>query len=610
MKHQLLVYLLVITILATTVSAFASGPCLKGTKIQICGTEQQITTNTSDQFDPAISGDIIVYADHRGPDLDVWYYDLATGNEYPVTTALGDQELTDVANGLVVYDDISQTQIYAYDLQSKTTTNISQTPGQASDPATDGTIVVWSDTRDGNFEIYGEDLKSGELRRITNDDAVDLKPMDLKPMVDSAVVTWERCGLSPCDIFTYDWTNKKTQQITATPTDDERNPDISQGRVVYEAVRGGERDICEFDLQSNKETCLSLPGEQVNPKISGDWVSLEDLNTGTSHVRLWHLPTGDVFDLTQVPGGPPAATAQFLSDIDIVPATTTEPTKARFVYTDNRNAPPGCGYLSSQCNLDIYMYEFTWEPVGSAPVFGTLPSPVVEATSPAGAPVRFNVTATIDNGAATVSCTPLSGSTFPLGTTTVSCTATDPTNPSTTSTAQFSVVVRDTTPPALILPPNVTTDAIAPNGAPVNYNVSATDIVDPKPKVVCTPASGSTFAIGTTTVSCSATDFSYNTSSGTFTVLVEAAAQQVNDLIAEVNDMNMKMGIQNSLDAKLQNAEAALNAASAGSKTDVCNLMSAFINQTNAQSGKGLTTEQADELIADANRIRSVLACP
>jgi hypothetical protein len=48
----------------------------------------------------------------------------------------------------------------------------------------------------------------------------------------------------------------------------------------------------------------------------------------------------------------------------------------------------------------------------------------------------------------------------------------------------------------------------------------ATDDTDPDPAVACNPASGSPFALGATTVTCTATDASDNASSGSFLVTV------------------------------------------------------------------------------------------
>ena len=53
---------------------------------------------------------------------------------------------------------------------------------------------------------------------------------------------------------------------------------------------------------------------------------------------------------------------------------------------------------------------------------------------------------------------------------------------------------------------------------------TATDDVDPAPTVECAPPSGSAFDLGTTTVTCTATDASGNSSSATFDVTVTLAA--------------------------------------------------------------------------------------
>jgi hypothetical protein len=101
----------------------------------------------------------------------------------------------------------------------------------------------------------------------------------------------------------------------------------------------------------------------------------------------------------------------------------------------------------------------------------------VEATSSAGADVTFVVTAT--NGG-TILCTPSSGSTFALGATTVSCTAT---NDGGSDTDSFTVTVVDTTPPQ-ILSVDATPGVLwPPNHQMVNITVAvvAFDVADPTP---------------------------------------------------------------------------------------------------------------------------------
>jgi hypothetical protein len=151
----------------------------------------------------------------------------------------------------------------------------------------------------------------------------------------------------------------------------------------------------------------------------------------------------------------------------------------------------------------------------------TLPSPITEeATGPNGAAVTYTATATDDvDGSVPVSCTPESGSTFPIGTTEVTCSATDAAENK--ATGKFTVTVVDTTPPKLTLPSNPTEEATGPNGAAVTYTATATDLVDGSLTPTCTPASGSTFALGPTTVTCNAQDKAGNKAEpGSFTVTV------------------------------------------------------------------------------------------
>jgi hypothetical protein len=77
------------------------------------------------------------------------------------------------------------------------------------------------------------------------------------------------------------------------------------------------------------------------------------------------------------------------------------------------------------------------------------------------------------------------------------------------------------TPPTLDLPGPITAEATSPAGATVTYAATASDIEDdPDPGVTCDWASGATFPLGTTTVSCDATDGDGATTSGSFTVTV------------------------------------------------------------------------------------------
>lgn len=164
--------------------------------------------------------------------------------------------------------------------------------------------------------------------------------------------------------------------------------------------------------------------------------------------------------------------------------------------------------------------SFTVTVVDTTPPTLTLPTnQTAEATGPNGAAVSFSASASdVVAGSRLVSCNPTSGSTFPLGTTTVNCSASDGNGNS--ASGSFTVTVRDTTPPTLNLPADITTTATGNSQATVNYTATATDLVSGNVSVNCTPASGSSFSVGTTTVNCSAQDGAENQASGSFTVTV------------------------------------------------------------------------------------------
>ena len=80
-------------------------------------------------------------------------------------------------------------------------------------------------------------------------------------------------------------------------------------------------------------------------------------------------------------------------------------------------------------------------------------------------------------------------------------------------------------------------------------------------------------------------------------------------LIGLVQTLNLEQGIANSLDAKLQNALHAYQAARAGNVVAACGLLNAFLNEVNAQSDGALTAAQAAQLIAVAEQMRAGLRC-
>ena len=162
---------------------------------------------------------------------------------------------------------------------------------------------------------------------------------------------------------------------------------------------------------------------------------------------------------------------------------------------------------------------FTITVIDNQPPMITCPPNQVRSTNPnqCQAVVTYPAPTVTDNcPGATAVCSPASGSTFPKGVTTVTCTATDAVG--STANCMFTVTVNDTQPPVITCPGSINTMIPSGNCVLVNYTAPVATDNCPMVMVVCTPPSGSCFPVGTTTVSCTATDMSGNTASCSFTV--------------------------------------------------------------------------------------------
>ena len=226
-------------------------------------------------------------------------------------------------------------------------------------------------------------------------------------------------------------------------------------------------------------------------------------------------------------GGQPT---EALVDLDLAPAAGGSTWDVGFTaVSDYRDSE---GQLHPNVILRRTTPTDTTAPVLSLP--GDLNA---EATSSNGAAVTYQVSANdAVDGPVPVTCDHNSGDTFPLGDTTVTCTATD--KAGNTATGTFKVTVADTTAPVLSLPGDQAAAATSGSGAAVTYPApTANDAVDGPVPVTCDHNSGDTFPLGDTTVTCTATDKAGNKATGTFKVTVhfqwKGFLQPINDPAAQ-----------------------------------------------------------------------------
>jgi hypothetical protein len=260
------------------------------------------------------------------------------------------------------------------------------------------------------------------------------------------------------------------------------------------------------DHAGNAATAITFGIEIVDttpPEIAAhDNVTAEATGPGGASVSYASPTTADVVD------GAGVATCAPASD-------TTFPLGETTVHC---NAADNAGNPAVETSFKVFVVDTTPPVIAAHADVGP-----VEATGPAGAAVGYASPATLDavDGLGVASCAPVSGSTFGLGSNLVTCHATDAAGNHALATT-FNVRVHDSTAPVIAAHGNIIAEATGPGGASVVYaSPATTDAVDGAGAASCAPVSGSTFGLGTHTVSCNAADAAGNHASATsFTVTV------------------------------------------------------------------------------------------
>ena len=201
-------------------------------------------------------------------------------------------------------------------------------------------------------------------------------------------------------------------------------------------------------------------------------------------------PDGDSINRTQTPAGP----------------YPLGQTSVSLIVTDSNGSADTC-----QSVITV---------IDSMPPSVNCPANIQTGNDPGecGAVVDFEATATDNCSRVTVVASPSSGSLFPVGETTVEAIAID--SSGNADTCYFLVTVDDVEPPVISCPDSlVVSNDPGQCQAVVNYDVSATDNCAVA-SLITSPASGSAFAVGRTSVEVVAVDSTGNADTTSFDVIV------------------------------------------------------------------------------------------
>lgn len=116
-----------------------------------------IATDPADQFDPAISGNYIVYTDNRNGNDEIYMYDLFEERERRITTNIAGQTHPAISGDRIVWMDYRNglnPDIYMYNISTRRQNPITLNASVQEYPAISGKNIVWADSRTGNWDIF------------------------------------------------------------------------------------------------------------------------------------------------------------------------------------------------------------------------------------------------------------------------------------------------------------------------------------------------------------------------------------------------------------------------------------------------------------------------
>jgi hypothetical protein len=378
-----------------------------------------------------------------------------------------------------------------------------------------------------NF-VGASDLADPNPTIVANPPSGSLFPLGVTTV---SVTATDASGNSASGSFTITVVDTTGPTFTSVPSDQVAEATSAAGAVVNYPAATATDLVSAVTITYSKDSGTTFPlGDTIVTVTAKDQtgntttatfkVTVQDTTPPTIGDDGSGFGSGDIVNgnMTVEATSPQGAVVIFRGATDLVDPNPTivanPPSGSQFpigVTTVNVTATDAAGNSASG-SFTVTVVDTT------GPVLSNIPADItIEATTPTGQTVTYSPASATDlTSTPSITYSKPSGSFFSLGDTIVTITATDAYNNSTNATFKVTVTP-DHTPPVIIVPPNVTTEATNNGGAHVDYPPAdtgdATDVDYDHP-------SGSHFPVGTTTVTVTATDDSGNTSTATFTVTV------------------------------------------------------------------------------------------
>jgi beta propeller repeat protein len=238
--------------------------------------EFQVTAHPVAQLLSDVGGDVVAYEDNRNGTWDIYATRLSTGVEFVVATGPNHQRYPRVWGDYIVYQDETSdyfySDVYLYQISSGMTTALAVAPFYQGRPDIDDGWVVWTDWRDGNWQLAVHEIASGAttFRSIDCDD-------DCRPRIDGHEVVWNGWRSGNYDIYLLDLLTAEERTVYSAPGD-QRYPALSDTLIAWqdEAAYGNWNVFVYVRADGTLFPVSIEPSRQQYPAVSGNIVVWQD----------------------------------------------------------------------------------------------------------------------------------------------------------------------------------------------------------------------------------------------------------------------------------------------------------------------------------------------
>ena len=258
---------------------------------------QDITSSSLNQKRPRTDGQYVVWESRQADGTwDIRAKKLGSAEAaFPITqTPDADEKKPVVYWPWVIYqtkpvsDPGAPWQIKAYNMITGNSEMVDPTTQDQLDPWIHKQRMVWQDFRDvGPGEIYFKDLRTGGVRRITDNPAGQYYPV-----IYEQWIVWADNRNTQFDLYGYNLLRDAEIQLTSTP-EDEKRPKIIGGWVVYSEDSAGELNTNLRMLSLSNLAAIQLTNiesEKEKPSTASGKLIWTDSRNGVKQIMIGSIP--------------------------------------------------------------------------------------------------------------------------------------------------------------------------------------------------------------------------------------------------------------------------------------------------------------------------------